>query len=54
MSMHLTMKIASFTNTEVAVEWIDKAKMVGFPFMLAAQNFNIAGSSSSVAIVQRT
>lgn len=40
-------------QTEVAVEWVGKAKMVGFPYMLAAENFNIAGSSSSVPIVQR-
>lgn len=40
-------------QTEVAVEWVGKAKLVGFPYMLAAQNFNIAGSSSSVPIVQR-
>lgn len=40
-------------QTEGAIEWITKAKMVGFPYMLAAQNFNVAGSSSSVPIVQR-
>ncbi|RAK98120.1 putative hybrid PKS/NRPS enzyme EqiS-like protein [Aspergillus ibericus CBS 121593] len=40
-------------ETEHAVEWVGRAKKVGFPYMLAAQNFDMAGVMSELPIVQR-
>ena len=40
-------------RTEHAVEWVGKAKDVGFPFMLAAQDFDMSGVMSALPIIQR-
>ncbi|KAJ6128292.1 lovastatin nonaketide synthase [Penicillium samsonianum] len=40
------------TETLNATEWIGRAKKIGFPYMLLAQNFDLTGESS-LPIVQR-
>jgi hypothetical protein len=39
-------------ETHNATEWIARAKRIGFPYMLSAQNFNLMGESR-LPIVQR-
>ncbi|KAL2819623.1 lovastatin nonaketide synthase [Aspergillus cavernicola] len=39
-------------ETQNATEWIGRAKRIGFPYMLAAQNFDLTGDST-LPIVQR-
>ncbi|KAL5357558.1 putative hybrid PKS/NRPS enzyme EqiS-like protein, partial [Aspergillus floccosus] len=36
-----------------ATEWIARAKRIGFPFMLSAQNFDLSGGGSRLPILQR-
>ncbi|KAJ5427409.1 lovastatin nonaketide synthase [Penicillium cf. griseofulvum] len=40
------------TETHHATEWIGRAKKIGFPYMLSAQNFDLTGESR-LPIVQR-
>ncbi|KKK24446.1 hypothetical protein ARAM_006066 [Aspergillus rambellii] len=53
MDQHNTDLTLDMVETEHAVEWVGRAKKIGFPYMLAAQNFDMAGVMSTLPIVQR-
>jgi hybrid polyketide synthase/nonribosomal peptide synthetase ACE1 len=53
MDQHNTTLTVDMVEFEHAVEWVGRAKKIGFPYMLAAQDFDMSGVMSSLPIIQR-
>ncbi|KAL4757023.1 uncharacterized protein BDW70DRAFT_171762 [Aspergillus foveolatus] len=53
MDKHNTTLTLDMVEFEHAVEWVGRAKKIGFPYMLAAQDFDMSGVMSSLPIIQR-